>query len=114
VENGVNCAAIPAPCSTAKSTSTPAAGTDGHLGHQPGSGGADRRAGAGPASIDDPILRQDMRRALHYMGLEPGMALRDIVISHALSAPAPTRGSKICVTPPASCVGGGWPGMCGR
>lgn len=36
-----------------------------------------------PESIGDPILRQDMRRALTYMGLEPGMPLSDIVISHA-------------------------------
>jgi 3-isopropylmalate/(R)-2-methylmalate dehydratase large subunit len=36
-----------------------------------------------PQSISDPILRQDMRRALNYMGLEAGMALSDIVISHA-------------------------------
>ncbi len=36
-----------------------------------------------PHTISDPILRQDMRRALNYMGLEAGMALSDIVISHA-------------------------------
>jgi 3-isopropylmalate/(R)-2-methylmalate dehydratase large subunit len=36
-----------------------------------------------PQLISDPILRQDMRRALNYMGLEAGMALSDIVISHA-------------------------------
>ncbi|WP_296182898.1 3-isopropylmalate dehydratase large subunit [Pseudomonas sp. UBA1879] len=36
-----------------------------------------------PESIGDPILRQDMRRALTYMGLKPGMPLSDIVISHA-------------------------------
>ncbi len=36
-----------------------------------------------PQAVSDLILRQDMRRALDYMGLEPGMALSDIVISHA-------------------------------
>jgi len=36
-----------------------------------------------PQDVSDLILRQDMRRALNYMGLEPGMALSDIVISHA-------------------------------
>jgi 3-isopropylmalate/(R)-2-methylmalate dehydratase large subunit len=36
-----------------------------------------------PDAIADPILRQDMRRALMYMGLQPGMPLSDIVISHA-------------------------------
>ncbi|MFY1667523.1 3-isopropylmalate dehydratase large subunit [Pseudomonas sp. Pseu.R1] len=36
-----------------------------------------------PETIADPILRQDMRRALTYMGLEAGMPLSDIVISHA-------------------------------
>ncbi|WP_062382342.1 3-isopropylmalate dehydratase large subunit [Pseudomonas abietaniphila] len=36
-----------------------------------------------PDAIADPILRQDMRRALTYMGLEAGMPLSDIVISHA-------------------------------
>ena len=36
-----------------------------------------------PQAISDLILRQDMRRALNYMGLEAGMELRDIVISHA-------------------------------
>ncbi|MFW0754310.1 3-isopropylmalate dehydratase large subunit [Pseudomonas sp. H11T01] len=36
-----------------------------------------------PQAITDLILRQDMRRALNYMGLEAGMPLSDIVISHA-------------------------------
>ena len=36
-----------------------------------------------PQDVSDPILRQDMRRALDYMGLEAGMPLSDIVISHA-------------------------------
>lgn len=36
-----------------------------------------------PAMIDDPILRQGMQRALTYMGLEAGMQLSDVVISHA-------------------------------
>ncbi|WP_124380104.1 3-isopropylmalate dehydratase large subunit [Pseudomonas synxantha] len=36
-----------------------------------------------PQHISDPIVRQGMRRALDYMGLEPGMPLSDIVISHA-------------------------------
>ncbi|WP_454863812.1 3-isopropylmalate dehydratase large subunit [Pseudomonas hormoni] len=36
-----------------------------------------------PQDVSDLILRQDMRRALNYMGLEAGMALSDIVISHA-------------------------------
>jgi len=36
-----------------------------------------------PQDIRDPILRQDMRRALDYMGLEAGMPLNRIVISHA-------------------------------
>ncbi len=36
-----------------------------------------------PQEISDPILRQDMRRALNYMGLEAGMPLNGIVISHA-------------------------------
>lgn len=36
-----------------------------------------------PDAIADPILRQDMRRALTYMGLEAGMPLSEIVISHA-------------------------------
>jgi len=36
-----------------------------------------------PQDISDPILRQDMRRALDYMGLEAGMPLNRIVISHA-------------------------------
>ncbi|WP_052451264.1 3-isopropylmalate dehydratase large subunit [Pseudomonas batumici] len=36
-----------------------------------------------PQDISDPILRQDMRRALDYMGLEAGMPLNQIVISHA-------------------------------
>jgi len=36
-----------------------------------------------PDSLDDPILRQDMRRALSYMGREAGMPLNEIVISHA-------------------------------
>ncbi|NWD51484.1 3-isopropylmalate dehydratase large subunit [Pseudomonas gingeri] len=36
-----------------------------------------------PEAISDLILRQDMRRALNYMGLEAGMPLREIVISHA-------------------------------
>ncbi|NWB42759.1 3-isopropylmalate dehydratase large subunit [Pseudomonas sp. E6002] len=36
-----------------------------------------------PQDISDLILRQDMRRALNYMGLEAGMPLSDIVISHA-------------------------------
>ncbi|SCZ39809.1 MULTISPECIES: 3-isopropylmalate dehydratase large subunit [unclassified Pseudomonas] len=36
-----------------------------------------------PTSVDDPILRQSMQRALTYMGLEAGMALSDVQISHA-------------------------------
>ena len=36
-----------------------------------------------PDAIADPILRQDMRRALTYMGLQAGMALSEITISHA-------------------------------
>ncbi|MCF5667042.1 3-isopropylmalate dehydratase large subunit [Pseudomonas marginalis] len=36
-----------------------------------------------PQEVSDLILRQDMRRALSYMGLEAGMPLSDIVISHA-------------------------------
>jgi 3-isopropylmalate/(R)-2-methylmalate dehydratase large subunit len=36
-----------------------------------------------PATISDLILRQDMVRALKYMGLEAGTPLSDIVISHA-------------------------------
>ena len=36
-----------------------------------------------PATIADPILRQGMQRALTYMGLEAGMALSDVPISHA-------------------------------
>ncbi|WP_282364627.1 3-isopropylmalate dehydratase large subunit [Pseudomonas sp. PS01297] len=36
-----------------------------------------------PLGVSDLILRQDMRRALNYMGLEPGMALNEVVISHA-------------------------------
>ncbi|SDB52324.1 3-isopropylmalate dehydratase large subunit [Pseudomonas sp. NFACC13-1] len=36
-----------------------------------------------PATVADPILRQGMQRALTYMGLEAGMALRDVQISHA-------------------------------
>ncbi|WPO98294.1 3-isopropylmalate dehydratase large subunit [Pseudomonas sp. HR96] len=36
-----------------------------------------------PQAVDDLILRQDMQRALRYMGLEAGMPLSDIVISHA-------------------------------
>ncbi|WP_439862707.1 3-isopropylmalate dehydratase large subunit [Pseudomonas antarctica] len=36
-----------------------------------------------PQAVSDLILRQDMHRALKYMGLEAGMALSDIVISHA-------------------------------
>jgi 3-isopropylmalate/(R)-2-methylmalate dehydratase large subunit len=36
-----------------------------------------------PEAISDLILRQAMRRTLKYMGLEAGMLLSDIVISHA-------------------------------
>jgi 3-isopropylmalate/(R)-2-methylmalate dehydratase large subunit len=36
-----------------------------------------------PAMIDDLILRQGMQRALTYMGLEAGMRLSDVQISHA-------------------------------
>jgi 3-isopropylmalate/(R)-2-methylmalate dehydratase large subunit len=36
-----------------------------------------------PQDVSDLILRQDMRRALNYMGLEAGMPLSEIVISHA-------------------------------
>ncbi|MGZ0717365.1 3-isopropylmalate dehydratase large subunit [Pseudomonas palleroniana] len=36
-----------------------------------------------PQDVNDPILRQGMRRALNYMGLQAGMPLSDIVISHA-------------------------------
>ena len=36
-----------------------------------------------PLAVSDLILRQDMRRALDYMGLEAGMPRSDIVISHA-------------------------------
>ncbi|MNF77536.1 3-isopropylmalate dehydratase large subunit 1 [compost metagenome] len=36
-----------------------------------------------PATQPDLILRQGMQRALDYMGLEPGMPLSDVVISHA-------------------------------
>jgi 3-isopropylmalate/(R)-2-methylmalate dehydratase large subunit len=36
-----------------------------------------------PQHVSDLVLREDMRRALNYMGLEPGMPLSDIVISHA-------------------------------
>ncbi|MDQ0705013.1 3-isopropylmalate/(R)-2-methylmalate dehydratase large subunit [Pseudomonas sp. W3I7] len=36
-----------------------------------------------PQDVSDLILRQDMRRALNYMGLEAGMPLNEIVISHA-------------------------------
>ena len=36
-----------------------------------------------PQEVSDLILRQDMRRALNYMGLEAGMPLSDIAISHA-------------------------------
>jgi 3-isopropylmalate/(R)-2-methylmalate dehydratase large subunit len=36
-----------------------------------------------PATQPDLILRQSMQRALNYMGLEPGMPLSDVVISHA-------------------------------
>ncbi len=36
-----------------------------------------------PAQVADPILRQDMQRALKYMGLDAGMPLSDVVISHA-------------------------------
>ena len=36
-----------------------------------------------PQAISDPILRQDMDRALNYMGLQAGMPLNEVVISHA-------------------------------
>lgn len=36
-----------------------------------------------PQAISDLILRQDMRRALNYMGLEAGTPLNEVVISHA-------------------------------
>lgn len=36
-----------------------------------------------PATEADPILRQGIQRALTYMGLEPGMLLSDVKISHA-------------------------------
>lgn len=36
-----------------------------------------------PLAEPDPILRQDLQRALRYMGLQPGMALSGIPISHA-------------------------------
>lgn len=36
-----------------------------------------------PQAISDLILRQDMRRALNYMGLEAGAPLNEVVISHA-------------------------------
>jgi 3-isopropylmalate/(R)-2-methylmalate dehydratase large subunit len=36
-----------------------------------------------PAGEADPIRRQDLQRALRYMGLEPGERLADIRISHA-------------------------------
>jgi 3-isopropylmalate/(R)-2-methylmalate dehydratase large subunit len=36
-----------------------------------------------PATEPDPILRQGIQRALTYMGLEPGMLLSDVKISHA-------------------------------
>jgi 3-isopropylmalate/(R)-2-methylmalate dehydratase large subunit len=36
-----------------------------------------------PQTVNDLILRQDMQRALRYMGLQAGMPLSDIVISHA-------------------------------
>ena len=67
-----------------------------------------------PQAISDPILRQDMRRALNYMGLKP--ACRSATSSSAMpsSAPAPTRGSKICAMPPASFAGSASPSMCGR
>jgi 3-isopropylmalate/(R)-2-methylmalate dehydratase large subunit len=36
-----------------------------------------------PATEPDPILRQGIQRALTYMGLEPGMLLSNVKISHA-------------------------------
>jgi 3-isopropylmalate/(R)-2-methylmalate dehydratase large subunit len=36
-----------------------------------------------PQQVSDLILRQDMQRALTYMGLEPGAPLNEVVISHA-------------------------------
>lgn len=36
-----------------------------------------------PAAQPDLILRQDMQRALRYMGLEPGVPLNEVAISHA-------------------------------
>ncbi|WP_277962770.1 3-isopropylmalate dehydratase large subunit [Pseudomonas sp. RIT-To-2] len=36
-----------------------------------------------PLHEPDPIVRQGQQRALNYMGLEPGMALHDVRISHA-------------------------------
>ena len=44
----------------------------GHLGHEPGPVGLDRRQGAGPASFATPAQQQAAQRALTYMGLEPG------------------------------------------
>ena len=36
-----------------------------------------------PSEQADPILRQDMQRALDYMGLQAGQALQGIRIDHA-------------------------------
>ena len=56
----------------------------GHLGHQPGPGGADRRH-ACPIRPrkPEPVRRAGMERALAYMGLQPGTKMEAIAIDHA-------------------------------
>jgi 3-isopropylmalate/(R)-2-methylmalate dehydratase large subunit len=49
-------------------------------GHQPGAGRDDRRHGARAESFDDPTTRETVSRALEYMGIAGGTALRDISV----------------------------------
>jgi 3-isopropylmalate/(R)-2-methylmalate dehydratase large subunit len=71
----------------------------GHLGDLPGDGGAGGRAGAGPGGRGRPGQGGGMRRALAYMGLEPGTPIARSARTRSSSAPAPTRASRTCAPP---------------
>lgn len=50
------------------------------MGHQPGPGREDLRRGADPASFNDETERSAAERAIAYMGLKPGMRIKDIAV----------------------------------
>ena len=84
-----------------------------HVGHQPRAGRAAVGIGAGSRVDVDDAERQSAEKALAYMDLQPGTAMRDIAVDTCSWARAPTAASKICAWWPTYCVAERSPTACG-